>query len=330
MNDTAPHATTAPRRSALVISLDFELIWGVRDHSTRDVYGANILGAREAVPRMLDLFERYGVHATWATVGFLFAESREELIHYLPAEDLRPCYDHRAYSNYEYLDEVGESEARDPYAFAPSLIERIAQSPGQEIATHTMSHYYCLESGPTEASFEADLVAAKSIAGARGIDLKSIVFPRNQYADRHLAICERQCITFYRGNANGSAYRPRSGADQGALQRIKRLADAYTWLAGAQVHNWSGEAVRTNVPASAFLRPCSGMLRKIHPLHLRQIMRNMTLAAQESKLFHLWWHPHNFGINLGENLDGLARILKHLAQLRDSHDMQSLTIREAA
>jgi hypothetical protein len=35
-----------------VISLDFELMWGVRDHATRDTYGANVLGGREAIPRI--------------------------------------------------------------------------------------------------------------------------------------------------------------------------------------------------------------------------------------------------------------------------------------
>lgn len=30
-----------------VISLDFELLWGVRDHSDKHAYGQNILGARE-------------------------------------------------------------------------------------------------------------------------------------------------------------------------------------------------------------------------------------------------------------------------------------------
>lgn len=52
-----------------VISLDFELLWGVRDHSNKQAYGQNVLGARDAVPRMLELFEGHGIRATWATGG---------------------------------------------------------------------------------------------------------------------------------------------------------------------------------------------------------------------------------------------------------------------
>ena len=67
-----------PGFGALVISLDFELHWGVRDKRPVDgPYRENLLGAREAIPRMLDLFEEFGVAATWATVGFLFAKNRD-------------------------------------------------------------------------------------------------------------------------------------------------------------------------------------------------------------------------------------------------------------
>jgi hypothetical protein len=59
--------------------LDFELMWGVRDHADITSYGANVLGGRAAIPRMLDLFERHGIRATWATVGFVFCESKDEL-----------------------------------------------------------------------------------------------------------------------------------------------------------------------------------------------------------------------------------------------------------
>jgi hypothetical protein len=86
----------------LVISLDFELLWGVRDHATRDGYGPNILGARAAIPHMLERFARHGIRVTWATVGAVFCATREELLHHLPPEELRPRYDNGALSNYRY------------------------------------------------------------------------------------------------------------------------------------------------------------------------------------------------------------------------------------
>ena len=85
------HFTQKPDFGALVISLDFELHWGVRDKCAPDgPYRENLLGARKAIPRILDLFEEFDVAATWATVGFLFAESRREREEFSPA--VRPQY----------------------------------------------------------------------------------------------------------------------------------------------------------------------------------------------------------------------------------------------
>jgi hypothetical protein len=96
---------------------------------------------------MLERFERHGIQATWATVGATFCASREELFDALPPEELRPRYVQAALSNYRYLDEVGPDETRDPHYFGASVVAQIAACPGQEIATHTMSHFYCLEVG---------------------------------------------------------------------------------------------------------------------------------------------------------------------------------------
>ena len=98
-----------------VISLDFELLWGVRDHADRTSYSNNVLGAREAVPQMLEVFAQNSIYATWATVGFLFCETRDELIEMSPPEDLRPRYNNPALSNYSYFPEVGRNEAEDPF-----------------------------------------------------------------------------------------------------------------------------------------------------------------------------------------------------------------------
>lgn len=310
---------------SLVISLDFELLWGVRDHADRDSYGANVLGAREAIPRLLDLFAENGIRATWATVGFLFCEDRDELIASLPEE--RPAYANALLSNYGYLSEVGQDERRDPYYFAPSLIRRIAATPGQRIGTHTLSHYYCLEDGQGLSAFEADLGAAKRLAARRGITLGSIVFPRNQYGPEHLEVCARHGIAAYRGNPTAWAYRPTNAAGQTSLRRALRLLDAHTGVIGS-LAALPTPGRPTNVPASRFLRPRAGRLAPFHPLHLAVIRRGMTAAARADKVFHLWWHPHNFGVGLEENMAGLRGLIAHFQGLRDQTGMRSLAMED--
>ena len=54
----------------------------------------------------------------------------------------------------------------------------------------------------------------------------------------------------------------------------------------------------------------------------------MTQAAKRGEIYHLWWHPHNFGVNQTENLAGLETILKHYATLEKSFEMKSKTMAE--
>ena len=116
---------------------------GARDKRTTADYGANILGARRAIPALLDLFAARQIRCTWATVGFLFCADKDELMASFPPQ--LPRYRDRRLSPYDDLADLGRDEESDPYRYGLSLLRQIQSRPGQEIATHTFSHYYCLE-----------------------------------------------------------------------------------------------------------------------------------------------------------------------------------------
>ena len=311
-------------KGIFTISLDFELYWGVRDKRTLTEYGPNILGVREAIPRMLELFAHYGLHATWATVGFLFFDGKEELIESLPS--VLPKYSNRNLSPYLALEKLGKDEASDPYHFAPSLIHRIVEAPNQEIGTHTFSHYYCLENGQEGEAFRADLQSAVEVANRKfGIGLKSLVFPRNQFNSDYLQIAAEVGIRAYRGNECSWIYAAKNAKAETSARRILRLADSYVSLTG---HNTYPIALASqpsirNLPASRFLRPYSTWFRPLERFRLLRILSDLSYAARTGRVFHLWWHPHNFGRHLDENLFFLRAISEHFARLRDSHGFKS-------
>jgi hypothetical protein len=56
----------------------------------------------------------------------------------------------------------------------------------------------------------------------------------------------------------------------------------------------------------------------------------METAARRRRLFHLWWHPHNFGVDLQENLAFLRKILDHFRILQDRYGMRSMTMAAVA
>ena len=55
---------------------------------------------------------------------------------------------------------------------------------------------------------------------------------------------------------------------------------------------------------------------------------NWTKAAIKGEMYHLWWHPHNFGANIDENFYNLEQILKHFNYCRNKYKMQSFTMSE--
>lgn len=311
-----------------VISLDFELLWGVRDVMSLDEYRDNLVGERVAVEVLLALFAARGIHATWATVGALFCATRGEFERAMPAH--MPRYEDRALSPYEALSELGEDEASDPFHYAPSLVEKIAKTSGQELASHTFSHFYCLEPGQTAADFDADLEAARAVGARFGEVTRSLVFPRNQYNPAYRGVMARRGVTAYRSNGPHWAYRPSVFAEP-RFKRVVRLADAYVPLSGSRTQRPSvGDDGLTDVAASAFLRPYSPPLRSLDAVRYSRLTRAMSHAARRGECFHLWWHPHNFGRHLRENVAFLERLLDHFDLLRREHDMQSAAMCEVA
>ncbi len=252
-----------------------------------------LLGARTAIPQVLDLFEEFDVAASWATVGFLFAESRRERQEFSPT--LRPQYaDTRLDA---YSEPTGENEDDDPLHYATSLIKQIAKRSKQEIATHTFSHYYCQEPGETREAFAADLASAIAIARRRGITVRSIVFPRNQVRPGYEDLLKEAGLTCYRGNEPHWMYQPRPRSQETLAVRAPRLLDHYVSLSGTKVVRWD-EVLQPNglcnVRSSMFLRPYSTQRKGLEAIRLRRIAGGLRAAAEQRGIFHLVVAPSQF------------------------------------
>jgi peptidoglycan/xylan/chitin deacetylase (PgdA/CDA1 family) len=319
------------RPGALVISLDFELRWGVLSRCPPGAaYERSLLEARRLIPHMVEMFERHGVSATWATVGMLFARSREELEACRPQP--LPAYDDASLDSHRVAP--GPDEASDPLHYAASLVEFLRDAPRQEVATHTFSHYYCTEPGQTAEAFRADLESARKIAALRGITLRSIVFPRNQHNPAYDAVLKDAGITAYRGNVRSWMWRF-SQAEESATpgRRLGRLVDSYLPLTGSGVVPWEAlprQHGLCDVRASALLRSWRPRGRGLESMRLRRMRESMAAAARSGGIYHLWWHPHNFGARPGENLAFLENVLTAYRRCHDGHGMISMSMAGAA
>lgn len=318
-------------KGAMVLSLDFELIWGVRDiYRVTDPYVLRVIHERMVIPHILELFEEYDIAATWATVGSMFAQTRAELVQFTPP--IKPQYQDDNLNPYQ--ETVGMGEWDDPLHYGYQLIKRISQTKRQEIATHTFSHYYCLEAGQTREAFTSDLASALALAQKKGISIRSIVFPRNQHNPAYDDLLLDCGIICYRGTENHPVYRP-FGRRNSRLpyKRLYRLVDSHLTLSGSHLTDW-GDVIKTSglcdVAASRYLRPTKNSGTWLAKLRLNRIVKVMEEAARTKKIFHLWFHPQDFGLNPEDNLRFLKIILEHFRKLQAEYGMVSLSMLEVA
>lgn len=312
-----------------VISLDFEMMWGCKDWTSPEEYGkTNIAQVPDVINKLLSMFGKYNVHATIAVVGMIMLEDKKDALNNIPQKI--PSYINRNLSPYSdhYIERI---ENRNSYMyFAPRLTEKLLQSPQIEIGTHTYCHYYCWEKGQTKDEFEADLKKTIEIAKRKSITLKSIVFPKNQVSEDYLKVCAKYGIKAYRGNPK-KFFAETKSKFLALYNRFARLADTYI--------NWGGNTsvpyseIRTdklpiNIPASRMLRPYIHVLRFLEPLRLRRIKKEMRYAAKHHELYHLWWHPHNFGANMEQNFSFLEEVLRCYKKCHEDYGMEAMTMSE--
>ncbi len=326
---------TKANNGTFVISLDFELQWGIFDVISINSYRENLENTRGALKQILDLSDKNDIRLTIATVGFLFAKDREDLKPFLPP--IIPSYANSKLNAYKEIEKIGSGEHKQAYYFAQDIIKNILDNTRHEICTHTFSHYYCGEKGQNNKEFEADLKSAKKIGKNVGVDVASIVFPRNQVNETYLESCRDHGITSYRGTETSFPYTA-CNSKGGLIQKLEiickralRLLDSYANICGSSTYNVNlinevNSNSCINLPSSRFLRPYNEKLSFLESLKIKRIKKAMTYAAKNNELYHLWWHPHNFGKNMAQNLKNLELIYDHYSILQKKYGFKSETM----
>jgi hypothetical protein len=319
-------------KGIFTISLDFELHWGGFEKWPLEQYRQYFLNTRDVIPKMLTLFEQHEVHVTWATVGMLLHDSRQGLMKNAPL--LKPSYQQRQLSAYHFIDStgIGDNEEEDPFHFAPSLIKQIVATPHQELGTHTFAHYYCNEAGQTLEQFQDDLRAAKRVAATYGVELRSLVFPRNQFNDQYLRACHDEGISSVRSNPLDWFWKIDSTQSESMWKRLNRGADAYWPVGKKNTYILKSlpvsEGLPLCIPASRLLRPYNPKEFFLNAMKIDRIKAEMSRAAERGEVYHLWWHPHNFGSYPKQSIAALLEILSHYSACNKKWNMTSATMHE--
>lgn len=309
------------------VSLDFELYWGIRDKITVKEYGENVLGVWTVVPRLLDLFKKYQIHCSWAIVGAMMSADKNDLLRFLPNH--LPTYSDSNLSPFNSF--LANIEVYDPkLIYGDKLLDLVKNAANQEICSHSFSHYYCLEPGQNAQQFESDIVSTIEMAKLKGIEIKSYVFPRHQINPEYFEILKKYNINIFRETEKIWYHTAARGADEGLVKRAFRYADYF--LKMGSHHTQKKSEIKNSdfyrIRASRWMRPYSRKLDFLDSFKIRRIKNQMTYAAKKGEVFHLWFHPHDIGINQEENFKYLEEIFQHYQSLKENYGFISKNMKE--
>ncbi|NVK48511.1 MAG: polysaccharide deacetylase family protein [Cyclobacteriaceae bacterium] len=307
------------------ISLDFELLWGIFDKVGTKYKPEYFSNTRKVIPQMLDRFGKNEIGVTWATVGMLFAENEEEWKDYSP--EFTPSYRDKKLSAYEWAKKNG---IRPEVHFAPELIKQILDTPFQELGSHSFAHYYTLVRGQSPEQFRQDLKATQKIAQKKfGISLQSLVFPRNHINELYLPICLEEGYEFVRGNPKNWYWQETQHESFG--KKFFRSADCFFPLGEKTSYRLEELSHFKNepliIPASRILRPMNIRNSLFNEIRLQRILNEMESAAKAGEVYHLWWHPHNFGNDPEASIKELDRILEKYRELNEKFGFESKSMK---
>jgi len=317
-------------QGGMIISLDFEMYWGVQDRLRKNQGYAfsNLVHVPDVVKQLCQLFLEYSTRATWATVGLLNKNSLDEVLQISKHE--QPDYKDRRLNPYE--DAKSKIKTLPEYIFINrDLINIISATIGQEIASHTFSHFYTLELGQNLEEFKVD--CEKFNESFSEFKVHTIVFPRNQVNLDYLPLLEDYGIVCYRGTQKHWAYETRPRLNENVFIRLFRMLDKYANLGNDYSFSYDEiEKVRgvLNIPQSRFFSPSKSGRPLLNYLRISRIKREMKKAAQQNNFYHLWWHPHNFGSDVKINMDSLRGILEYQIYLDDLYNWPSLNMSDVA
>jgi hypothetical protein len=287
------------------ISIDLEMLWGLlhRIDATNDSYLTNI----EAVPRvannMLDFFESRKCVTSWGAVDALRFSNAHELYAFLNVNNLE-----EGYRSLMFDIEKKESIFGSDLLFAPSLIERLENSPLVELGSHSFTHSaYCGDLA-TEALSELEILAsAANFNFGKNSRSPFYIFPRNSYNRKLVTLLQRNGFKSYRGVATSRIYSQRSNASM--LLRALRKTDTYMGLfepSKSALLEYPELSIR-NHRATIFFRPATGQIL-LQQAQLNRLKKHLEYCSKNGLTAHIWWHPHNFSSHFDENMDILEKM----------------------
>jgi len=275
-------------KAIFILSFDCEGKWGMADiidnNIDSSITNQNLTMAYRSILALLD---KHKIKGTFAFVAALIMS----VLEFKEREDWFDKSNVTIYKNKRWLESFFKSTKGKNFDgwFHPTLLDFVINSGmHHEIATHGFTHLPLSEYIIDKITFKHEMARVKDVMTMKGVEIKTIVYPRNLigYTD----LLKEYRIIGYRDRlfSSNSIY----------FEKVKNIFHELNVLEKSQLF-----AVNTNrssiesikIPSGYFLNYQEN-LRKYIPSYLtKKRWRNLIQDAIDNEgVVHLWTHPHNF------------------------------------
>ena len=210
---------------------------------------------------------------------------------------------------------IRTTDADAPVFYGRDLVEkiRLCATP-QEIGSHSFTHRIFDDPLCTPAIAEQEIADSVKAARDMGLELKSFAFPRNRIG--HIDVLAAHGFTSFRGQ--DARWYSRTTRRRW-FHRAGHLLDMFCATTPATVIPERHESGIWEIPGSMLYTPSHG-LRRIVPAWTRvhRARKGLRAAAEQKKIFHLWFHPTDVVVRNEAMLDGLRQILETACAMREA------------
>lgn len=298
-----------PLPPTFILSLDCEGKWGMADnlrpYHHRLLTSANLA---DAYRRLLAMFARHDIAATFAFVMAFTLDSAERQEFAILG---RRNPEDQWLGDYWRCIDAGLGDGWH----VPEAFDLVRSAGTHEIAAHGFCHRSLGDDVTDQAGAVEELGYASEAAKMKGVELRTLVFPRNEVGN--LAALR---------SANYLGYRDRLARPGGRSGRIRALLDEFDRYPPPQQAAKPADGL-VAIPPGRFFNWRFGARRLVPPAVTVARWRNqLRSCAEDGGVVHLWLHPHNL-ITGPATAPILEAVLAEVARLRDEGRIEVMTQR---
>ncbi len=305
-----------------IFSLDTELGTGFfdLDEERKRLFSPDGSREREKIRRLIGLLDEYQIVATWAVVGHIFYERCEEC-------EICPVLEWKG--KYKSFEEAYKTD--HPLWYGSDVIDMLlAQSLKHEIAFHGYSHEIFDERRMSKEKAEVEIREFIRVAKRRGIEARSVVFPRDKVG--HLDLFEKYGFVSYRSEES----LPLIIRNKYFVGKILKTVDHILGFTTPPIYD-PAEFRSDNLVNLRATQHIFGFNRQVELLldawnlpllRMRRIVNAIQKASAQKKVVHIWAHPWEFRTE--KDFDKLRYVFEHVAREVEAGKMKSVSMNEMA